>query len=134
MQNITSASELKNAIQLLEEEQAVKLLFLKEQFYVTYEGLKPMNLLKNAVNDVVSTPVLLDNIVSTATGMVTGYISKKVFVGSSGGPLRKLVGSVLQYGITNLISKHPETVKSVGQFIINSLFHKKESPDIQSDN
>ena len=133
MQNITSTSKLRNEIQLLEEEQAVKLLLLKEQFYVTYEGLKPVNLLKNTVNDIVSSPLLLDNVISTATGLVTGYISKKVFVGTSGGAVRKLIGSALQYGVTNLVAKHPDAVKSVGQFIFNILFHKKEKPESQSD-
>ena len=46
MQNITSTAGLKNAIQLLEAEQAVKGQLLKEQFYITYESLKPVNLLK----------------------------------------------------------------------------------------
>jgi hypothetical protein len=133
MQNINSISELKTSIQLLEEEQAEKLLLLKEQFYLTYEGLKPVNLLKNTVNDIVSSPLLVDNIISTATGLVTGYISKKVFVGASGGVIRKLLGSALQYGVTNIIAKHPETVKSAGKFILNILFRKKENQETNSD-
>ena len=36
MQKLTSASELRNAIQLLEAEQAENGQLLKEQFYLTY--------------------------------------------------------------------------------------------------
>jgi len=39
MENITSAAGLKNAIQLLEAEQADKGQLLKAQFYLTYESL-----------------------------------------------------------------------------------------------
>ena len=48
MQNITSAAELKDAIQLLEAEQSIKGQLLRELLFLTYEGLKPVNLLKNA--------------------------------------------------------------------------------------
>ncbi|PKP19468.1 MAG: hypothetical protein CVU05_11290 [Bacteroidetes bacterium HGW-Bacteroidetes-21] len=77
MQNITNIEELKQAIQLLEEEQSLKTQALKDQFFITYEGLKPINILKNTVSDMVTTPLLLNNLISTATGMVTGYVSKK---------------------------------------------------------
>jgi hypothetical protein len=54
MQNITSIAELKNAIQLLEVKQADKGQLLKEQFFLTFESLKPANLLRSTVNDIAS--------------------------------------------------------------------------------
>lgn len=125
MQNITNTKELKQAIQLLEEEQSLKTQALKDQFFITYEGLKPINILKNTVNDIVSTPLLLDNLISTATGMVTGYISKKVLVGSKGGAFRKLIGSFVQFGVSNMVSKYPDAIKSAGLYVFNSIFSKK---------
>jgi len=134
MNNIKSSEELKNAIIILEEEQSVKLLFLKEQFYVTYDGLKPINLLKKTISEISSSPLLMENIVTTATGMVTGYLSKKIFVGTSGGAFRRLIGSILQFGVTNIVTHHPDTVKSVGKFIFEHLFKKKTNQNPQSDN
>jgi hypothetical protein len=49
MQNITSVNGLKNAIQLLEVEQDLQGQQLKEQFYITYESLRPVNLLRNTL-------------------------------------------------------------------------------------
>ena len=63
MQNITSATGLKNAIQLLEAEQADKGQLLKEQLYITVESLKPVNLLRSTLDDVASSPFLIDNII-----------------------------------------------------------------------
>jgi hypothetical protein len=126
MQNITSAAELKDAIQLLEAEQSIKGQLLREQLFLTYEGLKPVNLLKNALKEISSTPYLIDNISGTAMGLLGGFLSKKIFVGVSGNLIRKLFGSVLQIGVTNLVSQNSEIIKSVGQALIRHFFQKKK--------
>ena len=126
MQNITSAAELKDAIQLLEAEQSIKGQLLREQLFLTYEGLKPVNLLKNALKEISSTPYLIDNISGTAMGLLGGFLSKKIFVGASGNLIRKLIGSVLQIGVTNLVAQNSETIKSVGQALIQHFFQKKK--------
>jgi hypothetical protein len=126
MQNITSAAELKDAIQLLEAEQSIKGQLLREQLFLTYEGLKPVNLLKNALKEISSTPYLIDNISGTAMGLLGGFLSKKIFVGVSGNLIRKLFGSVLQIGVTNLVTQNSEIIKSVGQALIRHFFQKKK--------
>ena len=126
MQNITSTAGLKNAIQLLEAEQAIKGQLLKEQFYLTYESLKPVNLIKSTLNDIATSPYLIDNILGTAMGLASGYLSKRIFVGASGNMIRKLLGSVLQFGVTNVVAQHPDTIKSFGQSSFN-IFQKKET-------
>jgi hypothetical protein len=126
MQNITSAAELKDAIQLLEAEQSIKGQLLREQLFLTYEGLKPVNLLKNALKEISSTPYLIDNISGTAMGLLGGFLSKKIFVGASGNLIRKLFGSVLQIGVTNLVTQNSEIIKSVGQALIQHFFQKKK--------
>jgi hypothetical protein len=126
MQNISPGERLKNAIQLLEVEQAINGQLLKEQFHLTYESLKPINIIRSTLKDVASSPYLIDNIVGSAMGLATGYISRKIVVGASGNIFRKALGSVLQFGITNIVSQHPDAIKSVGQYIFHHIFHKKE--------
>ena len=84
MENITSKNSLKNAIQLLEVEQAIQGQLLKEQFYLTCESLKPVNLIKSTLKDIVLSPNLIDRILGNAIGLATGYLSKKIFIGTSG--------------------------------------------------
>jgi len=127
MENITSTAELKKAIQLLEIEQAINGQLLKEQFNLTFESLKPINMLKSTLKDVASSPYLIDNILGNAIGLATGYFSKKIFIGASGNIIRKLFGSILQFGITNVVSQHPDGIISLGQFIFQHIFRKKES-------
>ena len=126
MQTITSIEELKSSIQLLEIEQAIKEQALKEQFYQTYDALKPVSILKNTMKEITSSPYLVENILGAATGMATGYLSKKIIVGASGSIVRKIVGSVLQFGITNLVAQHPDKIKEIGHFLYQRIFRKKK--------
>jgi len=127
METITSAAELKIAIKQLELEHAIQGEILKEQFFITVDSLTPASIIKRALNDIATSPYLIDNIIGSAMGIVTGYFSKLITVGSSHNMFRKLLGSVLQFGVTNIVAQHPEVFKSVGQFIMEQIFHKNES-------
>jgi hypothetical protein len=48
MQPISNIADLKKAIELLEVEQAANGQLLKEQFYKTYDSLKPANLFRSS--------------------------------------------------------------------------------------
>ena len=125
MENITSTTSLKNAIQLLEVEQRIKGNLLKDQFHLAVESLKPAALIKNALHDISTAPKLVDNILSTTMGIASGFLTNRVFVGASGSLIRKLLGSVLQFGVTNVVAQHPETIKSLGEVIMQFIFRKK---------
>jgi hypothetical protein len=133
MQNITSRAELKNAIQLLEAEQAIKGQVLKEQFLLTFESLKPANLVKNTLSDLVSSPFLIDNLLNIAISLATGFLTKKIIVSASGSIFRKFLGSIMQVGVTNAVVQHPDAVKSLGQFIVQHIFRKKEGRAVTED-
>jgi len=126
MQNITSVAELKNAIQLLEVEQNLKGKILKEQFYLVYENFKPINLLTGTLKDIVKSPYLIDNILGTAMGLATGYLSKKIFIGASGNKIKKIIGSILQFGITNVITQNSDSIKTFGRSLFQHFLRKKE--------
>jgi hypothetical protein len=126
MQTISSIAQLKNAINLLEVEQSIKGEQLKEQFYLTYESLKPVNLLKSTVKDIASSSNLINSILGTFIGLASGSLSKKVVTGTSDNIFRRLIGSVLQIGVTNYIVQNPETIKSFGQFILDQIRNIKE--------
>jgi hypothetical protein len=125
MQNISSTASLKNAIQLLEVDHNVKGELLKAQFYIVYDSLKPVNFLKSTLHDISSSPLLVDNIMSTTMGIASVFLTNRVFVGASGSLIRKLLGSVLQFGVTNVVAQHPESIKSLGELIMQFILRKK---------
>ena len=126
MQNITSIAELKDAIQVLEVEQGIKEKILKEQLYLTYESLKPINILKKTLKEISSSPYMIDNISGTAMGLASGFLSKKIFIGASGSLFRKLIGSILQFGITKVVAQNSNVIKSIGQAVFQYFLRKKE--------
>jgi hypothetical protein len=127
MQNITNLGELKTAIQLLEVEQALKRQLLKEQLNISYESLKPVNILRKTLKEITLSHDLTDNLLGTASGLASGYLSKKIFIGAPGNLFRKLIGSLLQFGVTTVVSQHPDVIKSMGKLILQHLFRKRET-------
>jgi len=124
METINSAAELKLAIQTKHFQHAIQGQMLKAELFITFESLKPINIIKNSLYEITSSPYLLDNMVGAIAGLVSGYVSKKIAVGTSPNLFRKIMGSLLQFGVTNLVAQHPEALKSFGQMIIEKIFQK----------
>jgi len=124
METINSAAELKLAIQAKHFQHAIQGQVLKAELFITFESLKPINIIKNSLYEITSSPYLLDNMVGAIAGLVSGYVSKKIAVGTSPNLFRKIMGSLLQFGVTNLVAQHPEALKSFGQMIIEKIFQK----------
>ena len=126
MENITCAAELKIAIQELEFQHSLQGKLLQEDFFIAYENLKPANLIKNTLSEITSSPYLIDNMMGAVTGLISGYVSKKIAVGTSHNLFRKIMGSVLQFGVTNIVAQNPDALKTLGNFVIQHLFKKNE--------
>jgi len=124
MRTISQTVRLHDAIQLLEEEKAYKGILLKEQFLISYESLKPINLIRSTFKEISTSPILGDNVLGAVMGLASGYLSKKIVVGGSGNIFRKLIGSVLQFGVANAVAQHPDAIRLIGQFIMQ-FFHRK---------
>lgn len=127
MQNIDSDVGLKEAIQQLEHEQALQGKLLREQFDLARETIKPVSLIKSTFDEVVSSPMLISNILGATIGLSAGFISKRMFVGPSVSPLKKLIGNILQVGVTAVLAKKPEMLKTFGNHILQRIFNKKKT-------
>jgi hypothetical protein len=127
MENIDSADRLKDAIQLLETERAEKWQLLKTQSLQTVEIFKPANLLKNAAKGFLSSPHLVDNILDSVVGLTTGFLAKKLIAGTSFNIYRKILGSVLQLGITTIATKNADSIQSFVRFVMHRIAMKKGS-------
>lgn len=118
MNNKNQTEALNKAIEVLQKKKDIEFELLKEQFHITYESLKPINLIKSTLADVASSPELKNNVLNNLIGLTTGYISKKVLLGSSRNPIKILLGSLFQFAIAKVVSKHTESIKSTGENIL----------------
>jgi hypothetical protein len=50
----------------------------------------------------------------------------KGHIGASANKFRKLVGNVLQFGMTNFITQNSDQIKAIGQVLFQHFFFKKE--------
>ena len=108
MNKINHTETLQEAILLLKLQQSGQLDQLKEQYRYTYESLKPINIIKRTFTQLTSTAEFKGNVVSNLIGIGTGYLTKKVLVGSTNNIFKKVFGTVLQLAITNIVTKKTE--------------------------
>lgn len=78
---------------------------LKEQFHIVQSSLTSTNIVQEGLNGFYQTVTNKENLVSTIVSVVGGYVSKKVVVGSSENPIKKVIGNVLQFLVTAYLSK-----------------------------
>lgn len=129
MGKITSITELRESISLLQIKQANEKALLKEQIKLTYECLKPANLIKNTLNELATVPDFKGDLFDTILGLAAGYLSKKAVIGSTHNPLKQLLGAFLQMGVTSIVSKNTDGIKSAVIHLINNIFTKKDVDD-----
>lgn len=103
MKKITKTAALNEAITLMQHHQDVELDLLKSQFRDTYESLKPINIVKTGIKEMVSKSGLKGDLLKIAIGLTAGFLSKKFMVGSSHHPIKRMLGSLLQYAVANVV-------------------------------
>ncbi|MBK9256715.1 MAG: hypothetical protein IPM42_14605 [Saprospiraceae bacterium] len=123
MDNITNYKELKKSIDALENRQLQEVTIIKNEFSNGLESLKPGNLIKSTLLSVTKTAGMKESLIATTIGLVAGYVSKKVFIGTSHNPIKKLAGTLVLIAMTNIVTRHPERIKSAGRTVIK-LFGK----------
>jgi hypothetical protein len=123
----------KNETELLEElliqlenKQKLELIILREQFRTTLEGFKPLNLIKGAWHEVSDSADVRSDLVGSVIGLATGYVTKKLVLGGTHNPFKKVIGTVLQFAIANLVAKKGETIRSKGEMFLKSIFAKRK--------
>ena len=117
---IKNQTELLNdAISLLENKRANELKLLKDQFHLVHESIKPINLIKNVLQEVTESSEIKNNIANNTIGLAAGYLTKKAIFGTARNPITKIFGTLLQFAITNFVSKHTDNIKSTGRIILH---------------
>lgn len=126
MKTNNETEELNQLILKVQEQNNLELTLLKEQFKVTYDSLKPAAIIKDVFHNITTTPDIKDNIVSSAIGLSTGILGNKLLVGSSHSPVRKVMGNVLQFAVTNLVSKYTGGFSTIAGHMFKSFFTPKK--------
>jgi hypothetical protein len=95
MKKIETVMDLRNAIQQLEDKQAIEWPKLKVQFLGFVETLTPSNLMKTAFKKIISEPVLKTTVGNAVLNLTTGFIVSRIFPGKVIGPLARLIAGTV---------------------------------------
>ncbi len=126
METINSAVLLKEAIVELEIKKIQQGRIIKEQFEIIKENLKLSNIISNTLDEVKSSSKVRSNLMGALLGIGAGYISKKIVAGNAGNPVRRLIGNILQVGITAVMAKKSDLFQTIGKTILQRVFTKKK--------
>ena len=108
----------------MEDDQAVNKELVKKQFDHVAENMKPANIVKNRFNKAITSPNLVENVLGLTTGLATGYLTKKIAVGSKGNIVRRLLGASIQLGVTTFVAQHTKAIKSTVLVILKYIRSK----------
>lgn len=114
MKNKNETETLNEMILAEELKYANDLALLKNQFNLAYESVKPINLVKNLFHEVTTSPEIKNDLISNVIGFGTGFLSKKLLLGSSHNPIKKVFGTLFEFAVANVVSKHTENIKLIG--------------------
>ena len=112
MGKISATDSLKESIRLLETQKTEELQGLKEHFHITFESLRPVNLLRSSIDEMTSLYDLKSDIIDSVLGMLGGYLTQKLVERTTKNPFMRLLGLAMQYGVANLIMKNGENIRS----------------------
>lgn len=134
MKKKSAVESLRESIRILEIRQEEEGKALKEQFKITYESLKPVNLIKSSIADLANSSELKNNLFESLVSILTGYLSKKLVTSKNSNPFIKILGAVLQFGVTSLIARNAETIRIYLSDLLDKLFHPgdQEVPETES--
>jgi len=126
MKKQNAVASLKESIRLLEIKQVEEGEILKEQFRITFESFKLTNMIKNSIKELTGSSEIKANLFETIVSIITGYITKKIMIKSGGNPFLKIVGVMLQFGVTSLIAKNAESIRNFVTELIEKFLHPAE--------
>lgn len=127
MKNKNATDSLSDLILIQEMKYDNDLEQLKNQFDVAYESVKPINLIKNLVHSVTASPEIKNDLLSNVIGFGTGFISKKILLGSLHNPVTKVLGTLFEFAVANVVSKHTVGIKTIGGNLLKHFLNKNKT-------
>lgn len=113
------------AILQLENQQSNELLLVKDQWRTTYESLKFSNIIKSTFKGAISGPGIKSTLMNTAIGLTSGLVTKKLLIGKTINPFKKLLGIAVEMFVANKVVTNADGIKSIGSTILNRFYKKK---------
>lgn len=130
MKTKNATNTLNDLILVQEMKYTDDLYQLKNQFDVAYQSVKPINLIKNLVHKVTASTEIKNDLLSNLIGFGTGFISKKILLGSLHNPVTKVLGTIFEFAIANVVSKNADGIKTIGGNLLKHFFKRNKTNQV----
>ena len=127
MKNKSATNTLNDLILVQEMKYDNDLNQLKNQLNVAYQSVQPINLIKNLVHKVTTSPEIKNDLLSNLIGFGTGFVSKKILLGSLHNPVTKVLGTIFEFAVANMVSKNADGIKTIGGNLLKHFFKKNKT-------
>jgi hypothetical protein len=105
MNTINQKKQLAAKIALLKSKQATDFSILKDQYYITIDSFKPINLIKNSLEEVITSPSLKMSLITGAIGFSANYLKNNLLNHHSKNPVKRILSNVLKFAVKNFIER-----------------------------
>jgi hypothetical protein len=105
MEAIYNIDQLNQKIEELEIRQDTEWCAIKDEINEIKDNLKPINLIRNTVEEINETVGFKSHIAQSAISIGIGYLAKRFIVGKGDSMFKGVLGSIVQLIVTNLVSK-----------------------------
>jgi hypothetical protein len=109
METIYNIETLNQRIQLLEKQQDEEWCAIKDEIDDIKENLKPLNLIRNTIEEINETVGFKGNIAQSAISIGIGYLAKRFVIGKTDSAMKNIFGTLLQLVVTKLVSKRDDS-------------------------
>ena len=106
MSTIVSSADLQLRIAAMEVKCRQQEDDLKNTAGLLLESLTPANLIRNTLRNTIQAPGFGTTVLKGAAGLALGFVTKKMFVKSSSGLVKKALGSLVELGVAKVVAKN----------------------------
>ena len=119
----------------IEKKWSMQLHLLKEQFHTVCQSITSSNVIKNSFRHTDTLPVVKSNLLNNAIGIGIGFLSKKVLIGSSNKPQKRLIGLIVQFAVAHIFFNQYGGIQSITKNLYNRfLNYRIKSKKISKSN
>lgn len=104
---------------------------LRQHFKDVADSFKPIKIIKESLSNIADSGKIKDSIATIIMAASAGYLSKKLIESGSKNVFKKILGTIVMFGVTSIISKNSETIKHCSSdfFNFSNPKEKKHNPE-----
>lgn len=103
MKTINQKTQLATKIAILRNKQEKDFLHLKDQYHVTIDSFKPINLIKNSIEDAITSPSIKSSLIKGTVGFGIKYLANNFLNPNSGFEKKSILNTVLKFVLKSFV-------------------------------